>query len=71
MRSFLSFLERQNNSTIVKEKKEAFGITVELLLSGYPRGYRHVAEKLKFGRSIEVRHKITLEETSLHFETSK
>ena len=42
-----------------KRENEAFGITVELLLSGHPRGYRHVAEKLKFGRSIEVRHKIT------------
>ena len=52
-------LEWKNNSNIVKEKKEAFGITVKPPLRGHPRGYWHVAEKLKFGRSIKVRNKIT------------
>ena len=41
------------------KQREAYGITVEAPLSGHPRGYRRVAEKLKFGGSIEVRHKIT------------
>ena len=55
--SFLSFLERQNNSTTVKQKRGLWNYgwtSIKRPSSGVPPCGR----KLKFGCSIEVRHKI-------------
>ena len=57
VRFFLSFLERQNNSTTVKQKRGLWNYgwtSIKRPSSGVPPCGR----KLKFGCSIEVRHKI-------------